>query len=170
MSDIGHTTRATGGDEMSPERRAVTSEIFTLLFEMGDSLKDRVHAAAERRDLGMAHVALLHTLRTPCRMGELARELGYDASHITAVVDRLEERDLVVRSSDPSDRRVRLIARTEKGEAVSDEIEQEMVDADEVFLRLPVDDCRQIRDLLQKGIDRYHASVAAQVDTTTDAP
>ncbi len=166
MSDIRHKIEPSGASELTPERRVLTTDIFQLLFQMGDSLKARIQQAAEGRGLGLAHVALLHELRTPCRMGQLARELGYDASHITAIVDRLEERGLVVRSGDPNDRRVKLIERTPEGAAVSDEIEQELVEADEVFIRLPIADCRKIRDLLQKGIDRYNATLPG---SATDA-
>jgi DNA-binding MarR family transcriptional regulator len=173
MGDIRHTKTSDAADsvgsdggEISAERREVTGDIFTLLLEIGEALKERFQQAAESRGLGVAHVALLHTLRAPCRMGELAKELGYDASHITAVVDRLEERGLVVRSFDPSDRRVRLIERTPEGTTVAAEIERGLVDADEVFVRLPIADCRKIRELLQKGIDRYHASLVE--DTGTD--
>ena len=150
------------GDDLDVDtdvvRRDITSDIFTLLFQMGESLKDRVQSAADDRGLGMAHVALLHSLRQPCRMGALASELGYDASHITAVVDRLEELGLVERLADPDDRRVRLINRTPAGLAVSEEMESELVDGDQVFVLLSVDECRQIRDLLQKGIDAYAAT------------
>lgn len=45
----------------------------------------------------------------------LARTIGFDASTITGVVDRLEARGFVVRSPSPDDRRVRLLSLTKSG-------------------------------------------------------
>lgn len=151
---MGHTAKLdTDADiTIDLERREITSDIFTLFFQMGDALKERVQAVASERGLGMAHVALLHSLRKPCRMGALAHDLGYDASHITAVVDRLEELGLVERLADPDDRRVRLINPTPKGVALADEMERELVEGDEVFIHLSVPECRQMHDLLQKAV------------------
>jgi len=46
---------------------------------------------------------------------ELARALGCDVSNITGVVDRLEEKKLVTRSGQESDRRVKLVEATPEG-------------------------------------------------------
>lgn len=163
---MGHTTGSDAtvapGVGIEAERREATGEIFTLLFQMGDSLKQRVLQAAEERGLGLAHLGLLHVLsssqRKPCRMGALAQELGYDASHITAVVDRLEELGLVERRADPDDRRVRLIHPTPAGLVVVADLERELIETDEVFVHLTVAECRQIRDLLGKAVDGYTAA------------
>ncbi|MBY4598635.1 MarR family transcriptional regulator [Ottowia caeni] len=45
----------------------------------------------------------------------LARLIGFDASTIGSVLDRLEARGLVTRSGSPKDRRVRLLHVTEEG-------------------------------------------------------
>lgn len=45
----------------------------------------------------------------------LARTIGFDASTITGVVDRLEERGLLARSPSSTDRRVRLLTLTKPG-------------------------------------------------------
>jgi MarR family transcriptional regulator, lower aerobic nicotinate degradation pathway regulator len=46
---------------------------------------------------------------------KLARTIGFDASTITGVVDRLETRGLIQRSPSPQDRRVRLLRVTKAG-------------------------------------------------------
>ncbi len=48
-------------------------------------------------------------------MRELARSLHIDASNLTSLVDRLEERGLVRRRPDPDDRRIRQLVLTDDG-------------------------------------------------------
>ena len=48
----------------------------------------------------------------------LARSIGLDTSTIAGVVDRLEARGLLVRSTTPDDRRVRLLSLTGEGHAL----------------------------------------------------
>ena len=48
----------------------------------------------------------------------LARSIGFDTSTIAGVVDRLEARGLLQRSASPEDRRVRLLALTDEGQAL----------------------------------------------------
>lgn len=49
-------------------------------------------------------------------MRALGESLFCDASYVTDLVDRLEERGLIERRADPDDRRVKLIALTPEGE------------------------------------------------------
>lgn len=49
---------------------------------------------------------------------DLAQALGVGATTLTGIVDRLEARELVVRKADVRDRRVRLVALSEHGEAL----------------------------------------------------
>ena len=51
-------------------------------------------------------------------MSAIGESLFCDASYVTDLVDRLEERDLIERRSDPGDRRVKLVALTPEGEAL----------------------------------------------------
>lgn len=59
-----------------------------------------------------------------CRMGELAEHLGVGQSAVTPLVDRLEAQGVVQRRRSEKDRRVWLVALTEKGEAVVADEEQ----------------------------------------------
>ena len=60
-------------------------------------------------------------------MRDVAEGMGYDASHITALVDQLEARELVERRPDPTDRRVKRIVVTPKGDALRDQMEDELL-------------------------------------------
>ena len=55
-------------------------------------------------------------------MGELASLLHCDNSNITWIVDKLSERGLVERRASPGDRRVKLVALTDEGAELRDEL------------------------------------------------
>ena len=52
----------------------------------------------------------------PLPMGSVAEALVCDASNMTGIADRLDERGLAVRAADPNDRRVKLLVITPKGQ------------------------------------------------------
>ena len=60
-------------------------------------------------------VVLLLFLNGPLRMSELASGLGVTLATATGVVDRLVERDIILRESQPDDRRVVLCRLSDKG-------------------------------------------------------
>lgn len=67
-----------------------------------------------------SHAALRHLLAWgPMRPTAMSEVLGTGASHVSKIVGRLEEAGLVVRSTDPTDRRATLIALTEEGETAA---------------------------------------------------
>ena len=61
-------------------------------------------------------VVLLLFLNGPARMSDIASALDVSLATATGVVDRLVERDIVVRESQPEDRRVVLCRLSEKGQ------------------------------------------------------
>lgn len=64
--------------------------------------------------------AVLHTLvhKPGIDQRTLARAVSFDTSTIGGVIDRLEARGLLTRSSSPDDRRVRLLHLTPEGESL----------------------------------------------------
>jgi len=65
-------------------------------------------------------VVLLIFMNGPMRMSDIARGLGMSLATATGVVERLVERDTVLRESQPQDRRVVLCSLTEKGQQLTD--------------------------------------------------
>ena len=123
-------------------------EIIDLLFGFMDSFKNRFHEVTQANDLSIPQGHLLLTLDEPISMRDVAAGMGYDASHITALVDQLEERHLVERRADPVDRRVKRIVITEGGLELRARMEDELLDT-----LLPLDQLTgaqrvQLRDLL----------------------
>ena len=92
------------------------SEAWTLLFRLFVSQRGRVPQVAAEFELSpmQAHVLRLLEPEQPLPMRTLARKLCCDASNVTGIVDRLEERGLVRRDAAPGDRRVKMLVVTER--------------------------------------------------------
>jgi DNA-binding MarR family transcriptional regulator len=133
-------------------------EILGLLLVLVDSFKDRFEAAVESADLNLAQGHLLMSLDEPTQMSELARNMGFDASHITSIVDKLEDRNLVERRPDTQDRRVKRIVLTPAGQKARDQIEDQLLATMVPLGGLDAAQRVQLRDLLA-------AATSAVVDT-----
>jgi MarR family transcriptional regulator, organic hydroperoxide resistance regulator len=83
-------------------------------------------------------------------MSGLAGTLRCDASNVTGIVDRLEDRGLVERRAAPHDRRVKHLVLTEDGAALRERLVARMDEPPEGFLELSPDEARALRDLLRK--------------------
>jgi len=69
---------------------------------------------------------LLSYLRTyaPCPIVEIVRVFGIRPSTMTSILERLEERGLIVRAADPDDRRSVRVTLTREGSAVAGRIDR----------------------------------------------
>ncbi|MDQ6725031.1 MAG: MarR family transcriptional regulator [Actinomycetota bacterium] len=140
--------RAAARSKLTSGRDDVDHQIVDLLLAMMDSFKEHFVAALDAFDLPTSQGHLLMCLREPEPMSELARTMGFDASHITLIVDRLQERQLVERRPDDTDRRVKRIAITERGIAVRDDIRNALSESLPPLGKLTDAQRRQLRDLL----------------------
>jgi DNA-binding MarR family transcriptional regulator len=86
----------------------------------------------------------------PLPMRAMAEALGVDASMITWLVDRLEEKGLVERRPMPSDRRVRVIALTELGVETRERLSTAMTGPPSELLDLDVRSLEALADHLAK--------------------
>lgn len=94
-------------------------------------------------DLSPSHGRALGTLlrHGAMRLGALAEHLGIAPRSATEVVDALEDRGLVVRSPDPSDRRATLVEATDEGRATMQRMREARVrESGETFARLSPQD------------------------------
>jgi DNA-binding MarR family transcriptional regulator len=83
-------------------------------------------------------------------MSGLAGILRCDASNVTGIVDRLEDRGLVERRAAPHDRRVKHLVLTEAGAALRERLVARMDEPPEGFRELSAAEARVLRDLLRK--------------------
>jgi DNA-binding MarR family transcriptional regulator len=85
-------------------------------------------------------------------MSEVARVLACDASNVTGIIDRLEDRGLVKRGDAPRDRRVKMLELTPEGAEVRAVLGERMGVPPEPLTDLSVADQRALRDLLRKAL------------------
>lgn len=95
----------------------------------------------------------------PLRLGDIAAHLDIAPRSATEVVDGLEERGLVRRSPDPTDRRAVTITLTDEGRALRRRIERVRARrGDEFFGHLTEDQQAQLRSLLELALVPHNTS------------
>lgn len=82
---------------------------------------------------------------------KVAEALGIKPSVATGVIQRLVDRGLIERHEDPDDRRIRLLAVTDRGRALIAELSDIVLAKGREYVdRLSDDEIRQLRDLFAK--------------------
>ena len=119
-----------------------------------DERPQRLPAIAARFDVSPMGLKMLQALEPggELPMSAVAERLVCDASNVTGMVDRLEARGLLERRDDPGDRRVKLIALTEDGAALREQVLERLYEPPEAIARLPRADQRALRDLLRRAV------------------
>ena len=138
-------------DRMSNDAR----EAWSLLFRLFVAQRGRVPQVAAEFELSpmQAHVLRLLEPGEPLPMRTLATKLCCDASNVTGIVDRLEERGLVQRTAAPADRRVRMLVVTDTGLALRRRMLKRLSEAPEPIARLSPDDQRALREILNRAFE-----------------
>src|SRR4051794_21169427 len=95
----------------------------------------------------------LNALDEPAPMSSIANLLRCDRSAVTWITDRLEERGYVERRSDERDRRVKLLALTDEGRRVREELRARLAVPPDALARLSRTEQRELRDLLRKALE-----------------
>jgi DNA-binding MarR family transcriptional regulator len=97
----------------------------------------------------------------------LASRIAYDRVTIGGVVDRLVQKELVRRETNPSDRRARNLFVTEKGTQALTEIRPIVKDVQSILLEgLDADERRQFIGLLQKACEAVNERSRAPLRMT----
>ena len=117
------------------------------------SLRDDFTARVAECSLSLSQGKLVRELAQPQSQRELARRLHYDPSNINALADSLEERGLVERRADASDRRFRLLALTPEGERLRTMLEARLAQPPLFLDRLTPAEQKQLHTLLAKVFD-----------------
>jgi DNA-binding MarR family transcriptional regulator len=142
-----------------PDMPAPADEYLALVLEadlrlLGITERLRQHWAAHANALGLTTAQVKVLLRltpgTATPMRKLARQLGYDASNLTTVVDRLAQRGALERQPDPADRRVKALALTHEGERLRDQFWRNLVTDPGPLTPLREPDLRALTRLLAR--------------------
>lgn len=128
----------------------VVSEAVDAFYAVFRRMNGYFGETAAGLDLTYQQAHLLRSLTRPTPMRGLARRLHLDASNLTGLVDRLEERGLVERRADLADRRVRQLALTREGERLRDELEGRLMARAPLVEGLGAADRERLRDLLRR--------------------
>jgi DNA-binding MarR family transcriptional regulator len=110
----------------------------------------------------------LETPEKPISQRQLAGRLHCDPSNVTYLVDRLEERGLIKRRGDPSDRRVKIVGLTPAGLELRNEIVRAATTRSPLA-RLSREDQQQLHDLLAKTIGAERPGSPEGSDGATSA-
>ncbi len=108
---------------------ALVLDVDLRLLAIADRL--RQHWASHAAALGLTAAQVKVLLRLApgeaITMRKLARQLDYDASNLTTLVDRLAVRGALERQEDPGDRRVKALVLTAEGQRLRDQFWHNLV-------------------------------------------
>jgi DNA-binding MarR family transcriptional regulator len=126
----------------------VWRQMSTFVIDNKDSWR---RAVVERTGLPFSRIRILRRLvRAAMTVKQIAEAATVDASAATVAVNDLEARGLVVRRTDPDNRRCKLVSLTDAGRelvAVIDDVEDP---APDVLADMSDDELLALRDLLKR--------------------
>jgi DNA-binding MarR family transcriptional regulator len=133
-------------------RRSPASEAWGAMRELLLGQRRAIRDIACELELSPPQLAALRALEPgrPAPMSELAGILRCDASNVTGIVGRLEDRGLVERRAATHDRRVKHLVLTDAGRALRERLVERLDEPPDAFAALSEDEARQLRDLLRK--------------------
>jgi DNA-binding MarR family transcriptional regulator len=140
---------------VSPRRPDTPTEadLGDLVLRVARSLRHRGAAVTAPWALAPHHARALRVVarHEQLRPGELAGHLRVAPRSVTDVIDALEERGLVERAPDPTDRRATVVTLTASGRGLVDELDAaRRADAHTYFARLSERDQATLRRILTR--------------------
>lgn len=139
---------------MARSKREVAGDVWRLMARFTMERVQSGEHFAVLRELGLTpgHLKVLAIIHPdePRPMGVMAEIMRCDASQLTWLVDRLEERELVERRAMPTDRRVRTIALTPRGVEVRRQILARLFEPPEQLVALDAATLEVLRTNLEK--------------------
>lgn len=126
---------------------------MALLLEVSLWFKRTLTEAAAAESLSPPQGALLRELSPgkPIAMSALAEVLACDAANVTGLVDVLERRGLVVRSTADTDRRVKLLTTTKEGESVRTRLVSRLLEPPQWLIALSASDIVTLARVLERA-------------------
>jgi len=121
VTDYSGADRQVTGDSAADKlTEALSNSAGYLLAQASRLLRERVGRALAPMELSLYEYVMLRliSLDVPVSQGTLGETYGIDRTTMVGLVDRLEERELVVRKRNEADRRSYLLRLTPKGRKV----------------------------------------------------
>ncbi|HTI66743.1 MAG TPA: MarR family winged helix-turn-helix transcriptional regulator [Caulobacteraceae bacterium] len=142
----------------------VGREAWMLLFQLFRSQRREMMTLHSDFQMNPAQVHLLLNLEPDqgVPMSDLAGALACDASYITGLVDKIEDRGLVQRLPNPADRRVKLIALTAEGAEIRGRLLERCSQPPTFIAALSETDKTALRDIFRRATQHAQAPSPAQ--------
>jgi DNA-binding MarR family transcriptional regulator len=151
---VAATDTTRGKDDRAHEFVTPADEAWDAFLELFMRQRPRMMEIQAKYNLKPPPLGMvISKLDEPTPMGKIAEILCLDASTVTWVVDSLEERGLVERQSHPTDRRVRLVALTDEGRRIRDELRTQFAVPPESIASIPAAEQRKLRDILRRALE-----------------
>lgn len=138
--------------KVSRKTGAVTKDDFwPLLVEFALSQKTWWIGLCEEFKLTAMQGHALRMLEPlkPVAMSALADTLACDASNVTGIIDKLESRGLIARQGADNDRRIKMLAVTDKGRRLREQLCARMMVPPEAVMAIPEDARRRLAAVLR---------------------
>ncbi|HEX9030611.1 MAG TPA: MarR family transcriptional regulator [Streptosporangiaceae bacterium] len=130
-----------------------------------------IRGVSGNRELSLTSMAVLGSLQRSGaqRVTDLAAAEGVSQPSMTQLVQRLEQRGLVGRTSDPSDGRVALVSLTSQGvAALADRRRRNAARVADLLADLPEQDVRVLTDAIAAVLPGIRQRLAAEAHTAED--
>ena len=142
----------------SPVRRSADAQrLLDLLNALGSTtFRQLLWQRASELDLTYAQSQVLFYVadHAGCHMGDVGKAFGVSLPAVTHIIDRLEQKQLVLRGDDPADRRVYVLEVTRQGKALVQELHAlQMGGVEAVLARMTIADRRQVIKGLETLVD-----------------
>jgi len=130
-------------------------EAWQLLVRFSFTQRSSLPAFAAELELSPAQCHLLNLIEPdrPMPMGQLADALSCDASNVTGLVDRLEQRGLLQRRPSVEDRRVKVLSLTPLGARLRAALLERMTTAPPTLERLSHEEQRELAKILRRLLE-----------------
>ena len=129
------------------------AHLWLLLMRCHHAVSRIAERSIQGGGLGLTDFAVLEALlhKGPLSIGEIQSKVPLALGSMTAAVDRLEQRGLILRTPSPKDRRSKILKLSPKGRsAVEAAFARHAADLESVMAVLDQSEKRQLRDLLKK--------------------
>jgi DNA-binding MarR family transcriptional regulator len=136
-------------------KSSIAQEVWELLLEFFNEHRGRLFGMLGKLGLSPGDMKALFVLETneARPMGSLAQVWDCDASNVTWIVDRLEERGLVERRMDPHDRRVKTVVLTPMGLKMRTKLQRGLYEPPDYLLALDNNALESLREGMSKLLE-----------------
>jgi DNA-binding MarR family transcriptional regulator len=148
---------------------AEAGRLAQMLVDIAEQAKADFAATVASFGLPVHLARAIVLLTTPAPMRDLAVQLDCDRSYITSLADQMEKRGLVTRVPG-EDRRIKLLALTDAGRALRNQISAAVAERNMILRRLTDSERETLAPLLERLLDDSEDPVGPRRGAPCDPP